>query len=71
MNERNEAKNEKINIKNQWVGRLGSETRIKTSKNDIVREVWKSVAASRIIYGMDVLAWNEREVQQLEVGQTG
>lgn len=63
------TKNEKISMTNQWVGRLGSAARLRASKYDVLREVWKSVAVPSIMYGMDVIAWNESELEKLEVGQ--
>ncbi|MPC58797.1 hypothetical protein E2C01_052806 [Portunus trituberculatus] len=33
------AKNEKISMVNQWVGRLGSAARMRASKYDVLREV--------------------------------
>ncbi|XP_063861501.1 uncharacterized protein LOC135101456 [Scylla paramamosain] len=63
------AKNEKISMVNQWVGRLGSAAGMRASKYDVLREVWKSVAVPCIMYGMDVIAWNESEIDKLEVGQ--
>ena len=47
--------------------RLGSAARMRASKYDVLREVWKSVAVPW--YGMDVIAWNESEIDRLEVGQ--
>ena len=64
------TKNEKISLVNQWVGRLGSAARMRASKYDVLREVWKSVAVPSIMYGMDVIAWNESEIDKLEVGQS-
>ena len=63
------AKSEKISQLNQWVGRLGSVARMRASRYDVIREVWKSVAVPGIMYGMDVITWNEREINRLEVGQ--
>ncbi|KAG0713413.1 hypothetical protein GWK47_016279 [Chionoecetes opilio] len=63
------AKAEKISQVNQWVGRLRSVARMRASKYDVLREVWKSVAVPRIMYGMDVIAWNESEIEILKVGQ--
>ncbi|MPC72494.1 hypothetical protein E2C01_066803 [Portunus trituberculatus] len=63
------TKNEKISLVNQWVGRLGSVARMRASKYGVLREVWKSVTVSSIMYGMDVIAWNKREIDKLEVGQ--
>ena len=42
---------------------------MRASKYDVLREVWKSVAVPSIMYGMDVIAWNENEIDRLEVGQ--
>ena len=53
------TKNEKINMVNQWVGRLGSAARIKASKCDVLREIWMSVAGPSVMYGMEMIAWNE------------
>ncbi|MPC33930.1 hypothetical protein E2C01_027299 [Portunus trituberculatus] len=63
------TKNKKIGLVNQQVGRLGSAARMKASKYDLLREVWKSVAVLSIMYGMDVIAWNESKIDKLEVGQ--
>ncbi|XP_050705903.1 uncharacterized protein LOC126991179 [Eriocheir sinensis] len=63
------AKNVKISMANQWVGRLGSAARMRASKYDVIREVWKSVAVPSIMYGMDVMTWNDSEIEKLEVGQ--
>ena len=50
--------------------RLGSAARMRASKYDVLREVWKSVAVPSIMYGMDVIAWRESEIDKLEVGRT-
>ena len=63
------AKNEKISQANQWVGRLGSAARMRACKYDVLREVWKSVAVPSVMYGMEVIAWNQNEIDRLEVGQ--
>ncbi|KAK4328209.1 hypothetical protein Pmani_001329 [Petrolisthes manimaculis] len=65
------TKNEKISMTNQWVGRLASAARLRASKYDVVREVWKSVAVPSIMYSMEVIAWKESEIDKLEVGQNG
>ena len=54
---------------NRWVGQLGSVARMRASKYDVLREVWKSVAVPGIMYGMDVFTWSENDVNMLEVGQ--
>ena len=53
---------------NQWVCRLGSAARMRASKYDVLREIRKSVAVPSIIYGMEVIAWSEKEIDKLEVG---
>ena len=35
----------------------------------MLREIWKSVAVPSVMYGMEVIAWNESEIDKLEVGQ--
>ena len=55
------TKNEKISMVDQWVGRLGSAARMRASKYDVLRDVWKSVAVPSIMYGMDVMAWSEND----------
>ena len=62
------AKNEKINLANQWVERLRTAARMRANKYDVLRKVWKSVAVPSIMYGMNVIAWNESEIDRLEVG---
>ncbi|MPC96497.1 hypothetical protein E2C01_091759 [Portunus trituberculatus] len=42
---------------------------MRVSKDDVLREVWKSVAVPSIMYGMHVIAWNESEFDKLEEGQ--
>ena len=54
---------------NQWLGILGSAARVRASKYEVLREVWKSVAVPGIMYGMDVIAWNDGELDKLEVVQ--
>ena len=63
------AKSEKLSVANQWVGRLGSAARMRACKYEVLREVWKSVAVPSIMYGMDVMVWNESEIDKLEVAQ--
>ena len=50
-------------------GSTGKRTKMRASKYDVLREVWKSVAVPSIMYGMDVIVWNENELGKLEVGQ--
>ncbi|MPC91790.1 hypothetical protein E2C01_086849 [Portunus trituberculatus] len=58
------TKNEKIGLVNQWVGRLEGAARMRASKYDVLREVWKRVAVSTIMYDMVVIAWNENEIDK-------
>ena len=62
-------KNEKMSLINKWVGQLGSVARMRACKYDVLREVWKSVAVPSVMYGMEVFAWNESEINNLEIGQ--
>ena len=56
-------------VVNQWVGRLGSAARMRASKYDVLREIWKSVVFPSVMYGMKVIVWNESEIYKLEAGQ--
>ena len=51
------TKNEENSLTNQWVGRLGSAARMRAAKYDVLREVWKSVAVSSIMYGIVAARW--------------
>ena len=42
---------------------------MRACKYELLREVWKRVAFPSIMYGMDVMAWNESEIEKLEVEQ--
>ena len=42
---------------------------MRASKYDVIREVWKGVAVPSIMYSMDMMVWNKREVDKLEVCQ--
>ena len=42
---------------------------MRASKYDVLREIWKSVAVSSVMYGMEVIAWSEKEIDKLEVEQ--
>lgn len=46
---------------NQWVGCLGSAARLRASMNDVLQEIWKSMAVPTIMYGMDVMVWHEND----------
>ena len=35
----------------------------------VLRGVWKSVAVPSIVCGLDVMTWNESELEKLEIGQ--
>ena len=63
------TKKEKIIMVNQWVGQLGRAARMRASKYDVLREVWKSVDVPSVKYGMEVIAWSEKEIDKLEVGE--
>ena len=42
---------------------------MRASNYDVLRELWKSVAVSSVMYGMEVIAWSEKEIDKLEVEQ--
>ena len=42
---------------------------MRAKKSDVLREVWKSVAVPSVMYGMEVIAWNENKIDKSEVGQ--
>ena len=42
---------------------------MRVSKYDVLRLVWKCAAVPSIMHGMDVVAWSESEIENLEVGQ--
>ena len=58
------GKNEKISLVNQRVGQLGSAARIRASKYDVLRGVWKSVAVPSVMHGMDVIARKKSEIDK-------
>lgn len=64
------AKDEKISLVYQWVGRLGSArsaARMRACKHEVVREICKTVAVPSNMYGMDVMTWNESKIKKLDV----
>ena len=60
---------DKVCKANQWYGRLASVARIRANKYEVLRELWKTVAVPNLLYGMNVLYWNECHMQKLEVVQ--
>ena len=42
---------------------------MRACKYDVLREVWKSVAVPSVMYGMNVVPWNESEIEKLDVRQ--
>ena len=42
---------------------------MRACKYDVLREVWKSVAVPSVMYGINVVPWNESEIEKLDVGQ--
>jgi hypothetical protein len=50
---------------NQWLGILGSAAKVRASKYEVLREVWKSVAVPSIMYGLDVIAYSDGELDKL------
>ena len=60
---------EKLAKANQWYGRLGSVARLRANKYEVLRELWKSVAVPSVLHGMNVMNWNETDMQKLEAVQ--
>ena len=58
--------NDKLMRANQWYGRLASVARMRANKYEVLRELWKSVAVPSVLYGMNVMYWNETDMQKLE-----
>ena len=48
---------------------MSSVARMRASKYDVVRDVWKGVAVPSILYSMDVMVWSKRDIDKLEVCQ--
>lgn len=63
------TKDIKVSKANQWLGILGSAIKVRACKYEVVREVWKSVSVPSVMYGMEVLAWTEGEVDKLDAIQ--
>ena len=42
---------------------------MRACKYDVLRKVWKSVAVLSVMDGMNVVAWNESEIEKRDVGQ--
>ena len=71
MNERGteRAKGKILFRANLWYGRLKGVARYRSNKYITVRALWKVLAVPSIAYGMNVLNWNNSELQKLEVIQ--
>ena len=41
---------------------------MRASIYDVLREIWKSGYSECNMYGMEVIAWSEKEIDKLEVG---
>lgn len=53
----------------QWLGRLNSVARFRANKYEVIRCLWKSVAVPSLMYGSEVMVWNQKDVDRLEVIQ--
>ena len=42
---------------------------MRASKYDVLREIWKSVVVPSVMYDIEVIAWGEKKINKLEVGQ--
>ena len=49
------------------MGRLGSISRCRTNKYEIVRGVWKGMAVPSIMYGLETMPWRINDLDKLEV----
>ena len=63
------AKNDRIFRANQWWGRLGSVSRLRSNKYEVCRMIWKAVAVPSLMYGMEVIDWSVGEISRMEVIQ--
>ena len=63
------AKLDRIFKANQWWGRLGSVTKFRSNKYEVLRGLWKSIAIPGILYAMNVINWNIEEINKMEVIQ--
>ena len=61
---------EKITKPKQWYGRLVSVARCRANKFEVLRVLWKAVAVLSMTYGMNVINWNERDMQKFDVAQS-
>ena len=53
----------------QWVGRLGSVSRYRANKYEVVRGLWKGMAVPGLMYGLETMSWTNREIDKMEVVQ--
>ena len=68
LNER-ESEQVKLSKANQWYGQLANVARWCANKYEVLRKLRKTVAVHSLIYGMNVMNWNERDTQKFEVIQ--
>ena len=57
---------EKVAKANQWYGHLASVAKHCAKKFEVLRKFWKAVAVPSIMCGMNVLNWNESNMQKLD-----
>lgn len=69
MNRQSRAKSLKMSVAIQWVGQLGSAAQMRACKYKVLKELWKCVVVPGIMYGKDVMVWNESETYKLGVAQ--
>ncbi|KAF2354862.1 hypothetical protein FHG87_014381 [Trinorchestia longiramus] len=53
----------------QWWGRLSSVAKYNTNEYECVKGMWKYVAVSSIIFGINVMVWNGGDLEKLEMLQ--
>ena len=61
---------EKVMSANQWYGRLASVARYRANNYEVLRVLWKAVAVPSMMYGMNVINWNERDMQKFDEVQS-
>ena len=62
-------KNQRLFKAQRWYVQISSAMKLRASKYEIVRELWKVVAVPGIMYAMNVLPWTAEEIKKLDVVQ--
>ena len=59
----------KIAKANQWLGIMNNAARFRANRYETVRCLWKSLRVPSIMYGAEIMTWNQSEIDKLEVIQ--